>query len=114
MVRTINIKMLKLKILSAIILSILTTACQNNQVIENALSPAQTSISIPQSIPQYPQGKLINFEVSNHSELIKILWQVNENKEAIKNYYQEKSVRVSAERHQSLLQDQKLSTLILK
>ena len=82
--------MLKLKILSTIILSIFITACQNNQTIENSLSPAKISINIPQSIPQYPQGRLVNFEASNHSELITILWEVNENNKVIKSYYQEK------------------------
>ena len=81
--------MLKLKTLSAIFLSIFITSCQNNQTIENSLSPATISINIPQNIPQYPQGKLVNFEASNHYQLIKTLWEVNENDEVIKSYYQE-------------------------
>ncbi len=76
------------KLLLLIILGISINACDNNQQIEKSLSPAKILVEIPQNIPQYPQAKLINFSASDHSQLIKILWQVNEDQEKIKTYYQ--------------------------
>jgi hypothetical protein len=72
-----------------IVVSIFLNACQNNPQIEKYLSPSKISVEIPQNIPQYPQAKLIKMEATNHYELIKTLWQTNEDQENIKTYYQD-------------------------
>lgn len=71
-----------------LIFGISLTACDNNQQIETSLSPAKITVEIPQNIPQYSQAKLINISASDHSQLIKILWQINEDQEKFKTDYQ--------------------------
>lgn len=77
-----------LKLILMIFLGLFLYACQHNQPIETALSPAQINVEIPSNIPQYPQAKLIKLSMGHYGKFIKIFWEINQDQEIVKRDYQ--------------------------